>query len=92
MLKFNLMVRAMSIMSEQDMKHQEQRITEILFSNTTDANKVQSIINQGIDPEVADEIVTRHMEGARAPVYYERIGFADFVDLDDEPDSSRPAA
>jgi len=40
-------------------------------------------MKQGFDEEVADEIVSRHMEGARAPVYYERLGYADFVDLDD---------
>jgi hypothetical protein len=56
---------------------------EILFSNTDPVSKVQQIIKLGFDPEVADEIVERHQVGtARAPVYYERL---DFADLDDEP-------
>jgi hypothetical protein len=70
-------------MSERDVVWQERRLEEILFSNTDPVSKVQQIIRLGFDPEVADEIVERHQLGAnQAPVYYERL---DFADLDDEP-------
>ncbi|HVQ44857.1 MAG TPA: hypothetical protein VMT30_07925 [Candidatus Saccharimonadia bacterium] len=70
-------------MSKQNFAHQEQRIDEILFSNTDSLSKVQSIMRLGFDAEVADEIVERHQVGTRTPVYYERL---DFADLDDEPE------
>ena len=68
-------------MSEKDVVWQERRLEEILFSNTDPVSKVQQIIRLGFDPEVADEIVERHQIGAHAPLYYERL---DFADLDDE--------
>ncbi len=70
-------------MSSRDYIHQEQRLDEILFSNVDALSKVQNIIKLGFDPEVADEIVERHQIGTRAPVYYERL---DFADMDDEPE------
>jgi hypothetical protein len=70
-------------MSERNVLWQERRLEEILFSNTDPVSKVQQIIRLGFDPEVADEIVERHQLGSsQAPVYYERL---DFADLDDEP-------
>ena len=69
-------------MSERDAIWQERRLEEILFSSTDPVSKVQQIIRLGFDPEVADEIVERHQTGAQAPLYYERL---DFADLDDEP-------
>jgi hypothetical protein len=68
-------------MSERDAVWQERRLEEILFSNTDPVSKVQQIIRLGFDPEVADEIVERHQLGTQAPVYYERL---DFAELDDE--------
>jgi hypothetical protein len=73
-------------MNQQNHTHQEQRLEEILFSNIDAASKAQGIIRLGFDPEVADEIVERYQAGAQAPVYYERL---DFADLDDEPDASK---
>lgn len=70
-------------MSDRDYTHQEQRLDEVLFSNIDALSKVQHIIKLGFDPEVADEIVERHQSGTRAPIYYERL---DFADLDDEPE------
>jgi len=70
-------------MSDRDYAHQEQRLDEVLFSNIDALSKVQHIIKLGFDPEVADEIVERHQSGTRAPIYYERL---DFADLDDEPE------
>lgn len=71
-------------MSDRDYTHQEQRLDEVLFSNIDALSKVQHIIKLGFDPEVADEIVERHQSGTRAPIYYERL---DFADLDDEPET-----
>jgi hypothetical protein len=77
-------------MSERDAVWQERRLEEILFSNTDPVSKVQQIIRLGFDPEVADEIVERHQIGTQAPVYYERL---DFADLDDEePEETSPLA
>jgi hypothetical protein len=76
-------------MSERDAIWQERRLEEILFSNTDPVSKVQQIIRLGFDPEVADEIVERHQIGTQAPVYYERL---DFADLDDEPMPTQPLA
>ena len=70
-------------MSDRDYTHQEQRLDEVLFSNIDALSKVQHIIKLGFDPEVADQIVERHQSGTRAPIYYERL---DFADLDDEPE------
>lgn len=70
-------------MNQRDHLHQEQRLEEVLFSNIDDASKAQRIIHLGFDPEVADEIVERHQAGAKAPVYYERL---DFAELDDDPE------
>jgi L-lysine 2,3-aminomutase len=67
-------------MRERDIIWQEQRLEEILFSGTDPVSKVQQIIRLGFDPEVADEIVERHQMGVQAPVYYERLDFADFDD------------
>jgi hypothetical protein len=67
-------------MRERDIIWQEQRLEEILFSGTDPVSKVQQIIRLGFDPEVADEIVERHQMGIQAPVYYERLDFADFDD------------
>ena len=67
-------------MGKHSLLQQEQRLDEILFSNSDPAKKSQQIINLGFDPEVADEIVERHQIG-RGPVYYERL---DFADLDDD--------
>jgi hypothetical protein len=75
-------------MSERDAVWQERRLEEILFSNTDPVSKVQQIIRLGFDPEVADEIVERHQLGTQAPVYYERL---DFAELDDEPEMDVPA-
>jgi hypothetical protein len=68
-------------MSERDVVWQERRLEEILFSSIDPVSKVQQIVRLGFDPEVADEIVERHQIGSQAPVYYERL---DFADLDDE--------
>jgi hypothetical protein len=76
-------------MSERDAVWQERRLEEILFSSTDPVSKVQQIIRLGFDPEVADEIVERHQIGTQAPVYYERL---DFAELDDEPDVTTPMA
>jgi hypothetical protein len=70
-------------MSEPDLRWQEQRLRDVLDANTDAAKKAQQIIHLGFDPEVADEIVERHQLGSRAPVYYERLDFADLDD--DEP-------
>jgi hypothetical protein len=77
-------------MSERDAVWQERRLEEILFSNTDPVSKVQQIIRLGFDPEVADEIVERHQIGTQAPVYYERLDFADLDD--DEPGFTAPLA
>ena len=69
-------------MSKRSLLRQEQRLDEILFSNSDPMRKSQQIIKLGFDPEVADEIVERHIIG-RGPVYYERL---DFADMDDEPE------
>jgi hypothetical protein len=80
-------------MSSRNYAHQEQRLDEILFSNSDALSKVQNIIKLGFDAEVADEIVERHLAGTRTPVYYERLDFADLDDIDEpEPDSKRGAA
>jgi hypothetical protein len=71
-------------MSEHDVVWQERRLEEILFSSTDPVSKVQQIIRLGFDPEVADEIVERHQLGTKAPVYYERL---DFADLDEDADT-----
>jgi hypothetical protein len=71
-------------MNNRDYMHQEQRLEEILFSNTDPVSKVQQIMRLGFDAEVADEIVERHQAGTHAPVYYERLDFADLDD--DEPE------
>jgi hypothetical protein len=76
-------------MSERDAIWQERRLEEILFSNTDPVSKVQQIIRLGFDPEVADEIVERHQIGTQAPVYYERL---DFADLDDDEALTEPLA
>ena len=74
-------------MTSRNYLQQEQRLDEILFSNVDSLTKVQQIIRLGFDAEVADEIVERHQTGTQAPVYYERL---DFADLDeDEPTSKR---
>jgi hypothetical protein len=72
------------VMNNRDHARQEQRLDEILFSNVDDVSKVQHIMKLGFDAEVADEIVERHQSGSRAPVYYERLDFADMDDDDDE--------
>jgi hypothetical protein len=74
-------------MSERDAIWQERRLEEILFSNTDPVSKVQQIIRLGFDPEVADEIVERHQIGTQAPVYYERL---DFAELDDDDELTQP--
>lgn len=74
-------------MSERDAAQQEQRLDEILFSNVDPLTKVQHIINLGFGPEVADEIVELHLAGPKAPVYYERLSFAD-LDDDEVEESS----
>jgi len=80
-------------MNSRNYLHEEQRLDEILFSNVDALTKVQQIIKLGFDAEVADEIVERHQTGVQAPVYYERL---DFADLDDEPnvitDTEEPSA
>ena len=68
-------------MSSRNYLQQEQRLDEILFSNVDAITKVQQIIRLGFDAEVADEIVERHLIGTQAPVYYERL---DFAELDDD--------
>lgn len=70
-------------MSEQDQRYQERRLDEILGANLDPVAKTRQIIRLGFDPEVADEIVERHQLGARTPVYYESLNFADFNDSDD---------
>ena len=69
-------------MTKRSHVQQEQRLEEILFSGTDPVSKTQQIIRLGFDPEVADEIVERHLTGTQTPVYYERL---DFADLDDSP-------
>lgn len=76
-------------MTKRNHLQQEQRLEEILFSNIDAASKAQRIIHLGFDPEVADEIVERHQAGAQAPVYYERL---DFADLDDYEPSTKEQA
>ena len=71
-------------MSERDVIWQEHRLEEILYSSADPVSKVQQIIRLGFDPEVADEIVERHQMGTQAPVYYERLDFADLDDIPDE--------
>ena len=75
-------------MSERNQAQQEQRLDEILFSNVDPLTKVQHIVNLGFDPEVADEIVELHQAGPKAPVYYERLDFADIDDdeVEESPD------
>lgn len=73
-------------MGHRDYLMQEQRLDEILFSNIDPISKVQHIVNLGFAPEVADEIVERHQIGTKAPVYYERLDFADLDDIDPEED------
>ena len=76
-------------MSERDVIWQERRLDEILFSSTDPISKVQQIVRLGFAPEVADEIVERYQTGtqAPAPVYYERLDFADLDDEDELTDS-----
>lgn len=79
---------------DRDVIWQERRLEEILFSSINPATKVQYIIRLGFDPEVADEIVERHQIGTQAPVYYERLDFADLeeepIDPDDPPVDEDP--
>jgi len=77
---FNSEVEAKQMNNNKNYIHQEQRLEEILFSNTDPVSKSQLIVKLGFAPEVADEIVDRHLTGSQAPVYYERL---DFADLDD---------
>lgn len=79
-------------MSEKDVVWQERRLEEILFSNTDPVSKVQQIIRLGFDPEVADEIVERHQIGAHAPLYYERLDFADLDDESEQDTATEPLA
>jgi hypothetical protein len=72
-------------MSERDVIWQERRLEEILFSNAAPEVKVQQIVRLGFDQEVADEIVERHQIGTQAPVYYERLDFADFDEEEEAP-------
>ncbi len=76
-------------MNNRDHARQEQRLDEILFSNVDDVSKVQHIMKLGFDAEVADEIVERHQTGSRAPVYYERLDFADMDDDDEVIEDSK---
>src|SRR5262249_39038593 len=76
-------------MSEKDVVWQERRLEEILFSNTDPVSKVQQIIRLGFDPEVADAIVERNQIGEQAPLYYERL---DFADLDEDIPSEEVAS
>jgi len=64
-------------MNERNYLQQEQRLEEILFSNTDPVSKSQLIVKLGFAPEVADEIVERHQTGMQSPVYYESLDFAD---------------
>ncbi|HEX3082559.1 MAG TPA: hypothetical protein VHQ86_04865 [Candidatus Saccharimonadia bacterium] len=66
---------------------QERRLEEILFSNADPVNKSKQITQLGFDPEIADEIVLKHQTGVDAPVYYERLDFAELDDLDDSDDA-----
>jgi hypothetical protein len=74
-------------MAKHNLLQKEQRLDEILFSNSDPAKKSQQIINLGFDPEVADEIVERHLIGTPGPVYYERLDFADLDDEEIEPNT-----
>jgi hypothetical protein len=62
-------------MSADNAAWQERRLEEILFSNADPITKVQQIVRLGFDPEIADELVERHLSGTKAPVYYESLGF-----------------
>ena len=68
-------------MTNRSHTQQERRLEEILFSNADPVNKSRQIIQLGFDPEIADEIVQKHQTGTDAPVYYERLDFAEL----DEP-------
>ena len=72
-------------MDNGDYRHQEQRLDEILFAKTDALTKVRQIMKLGFDEEVADEIVERHQTGSQAPVYYERLDFAE-LDEDNDPE------
>jgi hypothetical protein len=77
------------VMENRNYTHEEQRLDEILFSNVDALTKVQQIIRLGFDAEVADEIVERHQTGVQAPVYYERLDFADLDDSSDPANSKK---
>ncbi|HSX00678.1 MAG TPA: hypothetical protein VLF67_00410 [Candidatus Saccharimonas sp.] len=62
---------------------QERRLEEILFSEADPLTKVQQIIHMGYDPEVADELVERHLAGGGASVYYETLEFQSEYDDSD---------
>lgn len=77
-------------MNSRNYLQQEQRLYEILYSNIDWVSKVQNIIKLGFDEEVAEEIVEHHQAGSRAPVYYERLDFADLDDEDTELFTEEP--
>ena len=56
---------------------QERRLEEVLMSGIDPVSKVRQIMGLGFSEEAADEIVERYQTGLQAPVYYERLGFAD---------------
>jgi hypothetical protein len=69
-------------MSDRDIKWQEQRLDEIMYSSASPEEKVRAIMRLGFDEEIATELVERHIMGSRAPLmssqipaYYETLAF-----------------
>ena len=69
-------------MSDRDIKWQEQRLDEIMYSSASPEEKVRAIMRLGFDEEIATELVERHIMGSRAPLmsaqipaYYESLAF-----------------
>ncbi len=69
-------------MSEKNIKWQEQRLDEIMYSSASPEEKVRAIMRLGFDEEIATELVERHIMGSRTPLmsaqmpaYYETLAF-----------------
>lgn len=69
-------------MSERDVRWQEQRLDEIMYSNASPEEKARAITRLGFDEEIANELVERHIMGSRTPsmssqmpAYYESLAF-----------------
>lgn len=64
----------MEIMSQQQITR---AVEDVLSRDDDPITKVQSIVDLGIDEELATDIVERYQIGQQAVVYYERLPSSD---------------